>query len=68
MTECTTNNAAAGLIFPIAVGVAQKLQVSYTPFVFAVMCTASASFMTPIGYQTNMVRSPRSLPALAASA
>mmetsp|Transcript_34307 Transcript_34307/g.81834 ORF Transcript_34307/g.81834 Transcript_34307/m.81834 type:complete len:216 (-) Transcript_34307:464-1111(-) len=55
MTELTTNNAAAGLIFPIAVGVAEKLEVSYQPYVFGVMCAASASFMTPIGYQTNMM-------------
>eukprot|EP00961_Rhodomonas_salina_P303300 3941185-Rhodomonas_salina.5 len=55
MTELTTNNAAAGLIFPIAVEVAQKLGVSYMPFMISVMFAASASFLTPIGYQTNMV-------------
>jgi len=55
MTEITTNNAAAGLIFPLAIDVAYKLGISYKPFMFTVMSAASASFITPIGYQTNMM-------------
>lgn len=54
-TEAITNNAAAVLMFPIASGVAEQLGVSYMPFVVAVMFAASASFMTPLGYQTNLM-------------
>eukprot|EP00283_Hemiselmis_rufescens_P021007 CAMPEP_0173438824 /NCGR_PEP_ID=MMETSP1357-20121228/20619_1 /TAXON_ID=77926 /ORGANISM="Hemiselmis rufescens, Strain PCC563" /LENGTH=387 /DNA_ID=CAMNT_0014404145 /DNA_START=1 /DNA_END=1164 /DNA_ORIENTATION=- len=55
MTEFTTNNAAAGLIFPIALSVAERLGVSWKPFLMCIMVAASASFITPIGYQTNMM-------------
>ncbi len=54
-TEVITNNAAAVLVFPIALGVAEHLGVSPMPFVVAIMFAASASFMTPLGYQTNMM-------------
>ena len=54
-TEVITNNAAAVLVFPIATGVAQQLGVSPMPFIIAVMFGASASFMTPMGYQTNLM-------------
>lgn len=58
-TEAITNNAAAVLMFPIAVAVSDHLGVSFMPFVIAVMFAASASFLTPLGYQTNlMVLSP----------
>ena len=54
-TELVTNNAAAILVFPIALAVAGQLGVDPMPFVIAVMMGASAGFMTPIGYQTNLM-------------
>ncbi|KZY26396.1 hypothetical protein A3725_16755 [Alcanivorax sp. HI0035] len=54
-TELITNNAAAVLIFPVALEVAEKFGVSPLPFIVAVMFAASASFMTPLGYQTNLM-------------
>lgn len=59
LTELVTNNAAAALMFPI--GWAAALQVGADPrgFAMAVAVSASASFLTPIGYQTNtMVYGP----------
>ena len=59
LTEMMTNNAAAALMFPIALSASVSLDVSYMPFVMAVIYGASASFLTPHGYQTNlMVMSP----------
>lgn len=55
LTEAITNNAAAALVFPIALALSQNLQVSFMPFVIAIMIGASASFSTPIGYQTNLM-------------
>jgi di/tricarboxylate transporter len=55
MTEMITNNTAAVLMFSIAKATAVGLEVSFTPFVFVVMMAASASFATPIGYQTNLM-------------
>jgi di/tricarboxylate transporter len=54
-TELVTNNAAAALMFPFAMATADKLGVSYMPFVITVMMAASAGFATPIGYQTNLM-------------
>ena len=55
ITELITNNAAAALMFPFAMATADKLDVSYMPFVITVMMAASAGFATPIGYQTNLM-------------
>jgi di/tricarboxylate transporter len=55
LTEIITNNAAAALMFPIGLSLANTLGVSYLPFVISIMMAASASFATPIGYQTNLM-------------
>jgi di/tricarboxylate transporter len=55
LTELITNNAAAVLMFPIGMAAAQQLGVSPMPFVIVVMMAASASFITPLGYQTNLM-------------
>lgn len=54
-TEVMTNNAAAVLVFPIAVATARTLGVSHMPFIMAIMIAASCGFATPIGYQTNLM-------------
>ncbi|MCA0921165.1 SLC13 family permease [Pseudooceanicola nanhaiensis] len=53
LTEIVTNNAVAVIMTPIAVGVATALGLDPRAFVVVVMFGASASFATPIGYQTN---------------
>ena len=53
MTELVTNNAVAVVVTPIAIALAGQLGADPRPFVLAVMFGASASFATPIGYQTN---------------
>lgn len=54
-TELITNNAAAVLMFPIALQTSASLGCSSTPFVIAMMIAASSSFLTPFGYQTNLM-------------
>lgn len=54
-TELLTNNAAAVLVFPIAMEVADQIGANFMPFAIAVMIAASASFIIPIGYQTNLM-------------
>ncbi len=55
LTEMMTNNAAAIIMLPICLSTAEVLGVNYEPFAIAVMVAASASFMTPTGYQTNLM-------------
>src|SRR5690606_38947191 len=59
LTEMITNNAAAVLMFPIALAAAQQVDADPRPCAIALAVAASASFLTPIGYQTNtMVYGP----------
>ncbi|MEO0566447.1 MAG: SLC13 family permease [Pseudomonadota bacterium] len=53
LTELISNNAVAVVVTPIAIGLAAALGIDARPLVVAVMVAASASFATPIGYQTN---------------
>ncbi len=54
LTAVITNAAAAAVLTPMAVAVGTALGVSPMPFVIGVMLAASNSFLTPIGYQTNL--------------
>ncbi len=55
LTEMITNNAAAVLVFPIALSIAKSMGVSFMPFAMIMIVAASSSFSTPIGYQTNLM-------------
>ncbi|SBS35756.1 Sodium-dependent dicarboxylate transporter SdcS [Marinomonas spartinae] len=55
LTEMITNNAAALLMLPIVLEITNKAGLNQEPFIFAIMMAASASFATPLGYQTNLM-------------
>jgi di/tricarboxylate transporter len=55
LTEMVTNNAAAVIVFPLAYATTQTLGLHFMPFAVAIAMAASASFATPIGYQTNLM-------------
>jgi di/tricarboxylate transporter len=55
LTELVTNNAAAALMFPFAYGIVETLSAPLLPFALAVAFAASASFISPYGYQTNLI-------------
>lgn len=55
LTELVTNNAAAALMFPLALALAEGMGVSVLPFTMVVAYGASASFLTPYGYATNLM-------------
>jgi len=55
LTELVTNNAAAAIGTPIAISVAASLGAPAEPFILAVLLGGNMSYMTPIGYQTNLL-------------
>ena len=55
LTQLISNNAAVIIATPIALSLGPALGVSWQPFVFAVCFAGSAAFMTPMGYQTNLM-------------
>ena len=55
LTELVSHNAAAALMFPIGVATAAAIGADPRPFVMAIMLGASLSFLTPLGYQTNLM-------------
>jgi len=55
VTELVTNNAAAALMFPVGLSMSAATGVGIVPFAITIMMAASNSFITPIGYQTNLM-------------
>lgn len=54
-TEFITNNAAAALMFPVALAIANKMGLDPKPIMITIAIAASSSFATPLGYQTNLM-------------
>ena len=55
LTETITNNAAAVLMVPVILAITTHAGLNAEPFMLAIMMAASASFATPLGYQTNLM-------------
>ena len=55
LTETISNNAVAAMLLPLAVEIAATGDWNARPFIFAITIAASLSFVTPIGYQTNLM-------------
>jgi di/tricarboxylate transporter len=55
LTALITNAAAVSIVFPIAMSMAEQMHLPYTPFFVAIAYAASGDFMTPIGYQCNLM-------------
>ncbi|MDW8332146.1 MAG: SLC13 family permease [Cyclobacteriaceae bacterium] len=55
LTAIITNPAAVSMMFPVALSLAEKLELDPMPFCMAIAFAASGDFMTPIGYQTNLM-------------
>ncbi len=55
MTSIMSNNSAAIVLIPVALSIGNQLGVDTRPFIFAICFGASTSFMTPMGYQTNLM-------------
>lgn len=55
LTELVTNNAAAALMFPFVWGISEAMNLPIMPFALALSFAASASFISPYGYQTNLL-------------
>lgn len=55
LTSLITNAAAVSIVFPVAMAIGDQMNLPYTPFFIAIAFAASGDFMTPIGYQTNLM-------------
>ena len=55
LTELVTNAGTASIMVPIALSIADRMGHNYEPYVYAVALAASCSFLTPVGYQTNLL-------------
>jgi len=55
LTNVLSNNATAVLFTPVAIGIAQKMNVPVEPFIVCIIFAANCSFATPVGYQTNLL-------------
>lgn len=55
LTELVTNNAAAVIVFALVSGIVVSMELNIIPYAIAIMIAASASFITPLGYQTNLL-------------